>query len=349
MNELDGLPLALLGREFSTLADERSALRDRHSEAWQALERAEADLPQAKERDRQDVAKAVREGKKRPEFVHTATAEKAIESAKADLKAIKAALEGNKDDVLAYVELHRTDLLHAISEQMEQQRSAAIEALEQLSRVLLGYGALDTAKAWVEVPTTPASGEIRPFVAQPFSVDARSIRQLGAGGRPGVPVSGVIDAIAERIEAADFQSGELWELARAAGLERVTSVERKDAGALALGSVVRPGVPQDTIMNIAAVGLCKFVIAKGTKATQLVVATETLATMSVRECLALNRAGVDLAFTSNSRTVFSNDPATRELVKQLRGDQSERRATERAEVVAESERYKDEQRALGRL
>lgn len=333
MTELAAIPAGVLGGEFDELCRERAALNEQHSLAWKTLETAESSLSEAKQRDHDAIAAAVREGKKRPDRKHTAAVNKAIEQAKDDLQAIKLAFDANERDTLALVAERRTDLLHTVSEQQDGKRSEALELLEQLSVVLLDFGLYDSLRRWIECPTTPASGKLQPFAAQSFRLDASRLRQLGANGRTGVPVGAVIDAIGERIESTHFLDHELLAMARAAGLEDLASVERRDTGAAALTNPHASGQPQRTVMNIADAGLTKFVLVRGRAGVQLLVAVETLQTMSAADVFKLNRQFIEQAFTDGKRMLASIDEQTTKLVARLRGDTSDDRAAERQERV----------------
>jgi hypothetical protein len=297
------------------------------------LETAESSLADAKQRDRDAIAAAMRAGKKRPDRVHTKAAQQAIDDAKETLVAIKHALEANEQDTLTFVAERRTDLLHTVSELQDGKRSEALEMLEQLSVVLLGFGELDSLRRWLDCPTTPASGKLQQFASQSFRLDASRLRELGASGRTGVPVSAVIDAIGERIESTHFLDHELLAMARAAGLEDLVSVERRDTGAAALANPHASGQPQRTVMNIAEAGLTKFVLVRGRTGMQLLVAVETLQTMSAADVFKLNRQFIEQAFADGKRMIVSIDAQTCGLVDRLRGDTSGDRAAERQERV----------------
>jgi hypothetical protein len=334
MNELAAIPAGVLGSEFDELARERVQLAERHTAAWQALEGAEQSLPDARQLDREAVSAAMRAGKKRPERKHTQAANKAIEDAKEDLQAIKHALDANEQDTLAFLAQNRTDLLHTVSQHQEDKRGQALELLEQLSVALLNFGSLDSLRRWLECPTTPASGRLQQFASSSFRLDSGQLRALGASGNTGVPVTAVVDLLGERLESTSFLDNELLAMARAAGLESLTAVERRDTGGVALsGNPQQPGRAQKLITNLSAVGLTKFVLAKGRTSTQLIVALDTLKTMSTTDVLSLNSQFIEQALVNGKRVVVSQDEQTAELMSALRPDTSKARETERADRI----------------
>lgn len=347
MNELAAIPPGVLGTELDELVRERGELAEKHSAAWKALESAEASLSEAKQRDREAIAAAVRAGKRRPEHEHVRAVNEAIEQARDDLRAIGLAADGNEHDTLDFLHERRTDLLHTVSQVQEERRSVALEALEALSVALGGFGALDSLRRWLECPTTPASGKLQHYAEQQsFRLDSNRIRQLGAGGQPGVPVARVLDAIAERVESVNYLDTELLAVARAAGLERLTSVERRDNGSVALTNPRASGQPQRTIANPTAAGLARFVIAKQRAAVSLIVGTKTLDDAGVTDVFSVNRKAIDQAFVDGKRVVVACDDDTRAVIERVCGDDSSARETERQERVAESQRFQAEQRAL---
>jgi len=345
MNELAALPQGIDG-ELDELAQERAALAERHSEAWRELEAAESSLADAKQRDRDAIAAAMRAGKQRPDRAHTKAAQQAIDEAKETLVAIKHALEANEHDTLNFVAERRTDLSHEVSKRQEDKRGEALDLLEQLSVVLLDFGTLDSLRRWIDCPTTPASGKLQPYSPHgSLRLDAERLRSLGASGKTGVPITNVLDLVGERIESVSYLDGELLQIARSAGLD-CNAVERRDSGQVALTNPQAPGVPQRN-RNLVQAGLTRFVITKGRAVMQLIVALQTLEAMSVTDMFRLNIQNVESAFASNRRRVIvSVDPTTKELVEHLAGDTSKDREVERQEVVAESKRFKAEQEQL---
>jgi hypothetical protein len=349
MNELEHIP-AGLDADLDTLKGKRHELLGRLGALWTALEQVEAELPAAKEKDRQAIVAAVSANKKRPAATNTAAAEKAIETVKADMAAIGMALDENERLVIEHIEDVRTDLQHRISELREANRAPGQDALEQLSRSLLREGELQSFERWLDNPLTPASGKLQPYQPRGLRLDARRVRRLGEQGGTGTSVSELVDLIGECFEGVRYRDTELLAMARAAGLQ-VISVERDDSGSAALASPFERKA-QRTIPNIATAGLVKFTFNKARfqtgqlKAIRLLVAVETLNAMSVVDCFKLNQQHLESAYRDDKRLIASVDETTTELIKSLRTNTSTT-ATERQEIIATRQELREtEQRRV---
>lgn len=345
MRELEHIPSGLLGQEFDELARERATLADRFSDTWRTLETAEQSMPDAKQKDREAIAEAVREGRKRPGHEHTKNAQLAIDQAKEELLAIKHAVEANETDTLVWLDERRDDLSVTLAKHLSERRGEALDLLNRLSEMLLDFGGISSLASWCESPRTPASGQLRPYTGARFRVDPRSVHQLTSRGE-GVPAGALLDLIGERLEGAAYLDSDLMEQARAAGLAGLTNIERCNTGAATLNGRVEPGKPQHTLLNIARVGLVKIVLNKRDVSVSLLVGRKALDDSDLLSILRLNREPIERAFAAGNRVVVSVDAATQALHQELRPDKSKGKATERQERVAESQRFQAEQAKL---